>query len=188
MNFKKFLFKKKRERLGLILSSENVVENIRCNIKRLISTIPAIKDMIGFDHNHPHHHLDVWEHTLCALNKSENIFEVRLALLFHDIGKPHSFQYDGQVNHYKGHNKVSCKIAKNKLTHLGFDDGLIETVCNLVLLHDTPIHKSDIEKNYNFCKLLFEVQKCDTYAHNPDFNERRMEYIEYIENLFDSIK
>ena len=185
MIFKRYFYKKKRDWLYSILTTENVVNEIRNNVKKLTSYIPEIKDMIGFNHNHPHHHLDVWEHTLCALESSENSFEIRLALHLHDIGKPHSFQYDGKVNHYKGHNRVSCKIAKNELTRLGFDDGLIETVCNLVLLHDTPIHKSDIEKNPEFYKMLFKIQKCDTYAHNPEFNEKRYNYLDYVEKLFD---
>ena len=184
MIFREIFYKKKREWLYSILTSDDVVNEIRSNLKKLTMLIPPIKDMIGFNHNHPHHNLDVWEHTLCALSVSNNAFEVRLALLLHDIGKPHSFQYDGKVNHYKGHNRVSCKIAKNTLTRLGFDNDLIETVSNLVLLHDTPIHKSDILKKPDFFNMLFEIQKCDTLAHNPEFNEKRYAYLEYVKTLF----
>lgn len=168
--------------------SQNPSSDIKENVGFVTKLVPNIRDMIGFDHKHPHHHLDIWEHTLYALSLSKPIFEVRLALLLHDIGKPHSFQFDGKVNHYRGHNRVSYGIAKKVLTRLGYDESTIKTVCEIILLHDTPIHKSDIQKDTEFCKLLFEVQKCDAYAHNPEFNERRIEYLEYIEKLFDSLK
>ena len=94
-----------------ILMCDDVVKNIRQNLQNLIVIIPEIADMIGFDHNHPHHHLDVWEHTLYALSLSPNNFDIRLALLLHDIGKPHSFQ-DDEVRHFKGHPELSAQITK----------------------------------------------------------------------------
>ena len=106
----------KRE-LEKILTSDDVIKNIRRNIKPLISTIPEICDMLGFEHKHPHHHLDVWEHTLCALSFSPNNFDIRLTLLLHDIGKPHSFQ-DGEIRHFKGHPEMSAKISKCILQRL----------------------------------------------------------------------
>ena len=47
--------------------------------------------MIGFDHKHPHHHLDVFNHTLYALSLSKKDFSIRMALLFHDISKPYCY-------------------------------------------------------------------------------------------------
>ena len=165
--------------------SQSPADDIKENIRFVTKLFPNIRDMIGFDHKHPHHNLDVWEHTLYALSLSLPIFEVRLALLLHDIGKPHSYQYDGEINHYKGHNRVSRSITEKALTGLGYNENTIKTVCEIVLLHDTPLHKSDIQKNTEFCKLLFEVQKCDAYAHNPEFNEKRIKYVEHIERLFE---
>ena len=75
-----------------ILMSDNIVESIKSNIDYILDLIPEIKYSIGFDQKHPHHHLDVWEHTLYALSLSEKDFEIRLALLLHDIGKPFYYQ------------------------------------------------------------------------------------------------
>lgn len=173
-----------KDKLYSLLMSEDVSTCLRDNIDFLISIIPSIKDIVGFDHNHPHHHLDVWEHTLKALYFSKPIFEVRLALLLHDIGKPHCFQFDGEVNHYKGHNKASYDIAKIVLSRLEYRDDTINTVCKIILKHDTPIRKKDIQENYDFSRLLFEVQRCDAYAHNPEYNEKRIKYISEIDELF----
>ena len=80
----------KTELLVHILSAEDVVKNIKLNIDLMRYIIPEINDMISFEHKHPHHHKDVWEHTLLALSHAPNDFEVRLSLLLHDIGKPSS--------------------------------------------------------------------------------------------------
>lgn len=101
--------------LKLILTSENVVDCINNNLEYLLTIIPELKFMLGFLHKHPHHHLDVWEHTLLALKLSENDFEIRLTLLLHDIGKPFSYQ-EGKIRHFKNHDiPITINdILKNK--------------------------------------------------------------------------
>ena len=50
--------------LEQILISDDVVESINDNIETLFSLIPELQPMVDFPHNHPHHHLDVWQHTV----------------------------------------------------------------------------------------------------------------------------
>ena len=59
--------------------------------------IPEIKDMLDF----PYHIYDVWEHTIHAVEAYSSDCEeglnpidliTTLAVLFHDIGKPHCYQ------------------------------------------------------------------------------------------------
>ena len=170
--------------LKQILINENVVDSIKENIGQLKAIIPEIIDTFSFDQNHPHHHLDVWEHTLCALNFSPNDFDIRLALLLHDIGKPHSYQ-DQEVRHFKGHPEKSASISRVVLKRLGFNEDYIAYICQIILKHDTPLTKEDIDKNYNLAKVIFEVQKCDALAHNPTKNKKRLEYIDQITKLLE---
>ena len=169
--------------LEIILNNDDVVKSIRNNMQQLIEIIPEICDMIGFEHKHPHHHLDVWEHTLYALSFSPNNFEIRLALLLHDIGKPHSYQ-DEEVRHFKGHPDMSSKISKCILQRLGYEDDYITYICKLIRQHDTPLTENDILTNMNLSKIIFEVQKCDALAHNPAKNQKRLEYIATMTKLF----
>ena len=172
-----------KEILKEILIGNDVVGNIRKNTQQLQAIIPEICDMIGFEHKHPHHHLDVWEHTLYALSLSPNNFDIRLVLLLHDIGKPHSYQ-DDEVRHFKGHPEMSAKITKYILERLGYEDNYITYICELISRHDTPLNEEDIIANRDLSKVIFEIQKCDALAHNPAKNKKRLEYIEAITKLF----
>ena len=172
---------KKREKLYKILMSKNVVSSIRNNQNRLLEIIPEIKNMIGFLHNHPHHHLDVYEHTIFALSMSENNFLERLVLLLHDIGKPFSYQ-DDIVRHFKGHSEVSSKMSYDILTRLGYKEDFINEVCYLIKYHDTPIKDEDINNNYDLTYKRFLIQIKDALAHNPNKLEKKIIYLKDIAN------
>lgn len=162
--------------LETILLSDNIVDTINDNIDYLLDEIPEIKYMIGFPHNHPHHHLNVWDHTLLALSLSKKDFDVRLTLLLHDIGKPFSYQ-DEEVRHFRGHAKVSANMSRNILNRLNFDDDYIDKICYLIENHDTKINDEQINNNYDLCLKLLEVQKCDALAHHPDKLDKRIDYL-----------
>ena len=171
-----------KNKLYKILMSDNVVESIKENLGDLLEIIPEIKDMIGFQHNHPHHHLDVWGHTLLSLSLSEKDFDIRLCLLLHDIGKPHSYQ-DREIRHFKGHPRVSKNISKNILLRLNFDKEYIDKICYLIKNHDKGIREKDIANNYDLELKRYKIQYCDTYAHNPEKIQKRVEYLDYISFL-----
>jgi len=166
----------KKDMLIKVLMTDNLVDSIYSNLDILLTLIPELKNIIGFEHNHPHHHLDVWNHTLLALSFAPKDFYVRLALLLHDIGKPHSYQ-DEEVRHFKGHAQVSGKIALDILNGLGFNCEEIELLYKLILEHDTPIKDLEIETNKLLIKKKFAIQVCDSLAHNPLKLEKRIRYL-----------
>lgn len=174
----------KKEKVKEILMSDDVTQSINNNADILLEIIPEIRDMIGFQHNHPHHHLDVWNHTLLALSLSEPNFDIRLCLLLHDIGKPHSYQ-DDEIRHFKGHPLKSSIISKTILKRLGYDEKYINKICYLIENHDNPMTKEDIEKNYDISVKRFCIQYCDALAHHPDKLEKR---IKYLKTVFEYIK
>ncbi len=176
-----------KEFLMELLTQNDAVSEIRKKTNQLLSVIPELEIMIGFEHCHPHHHLNVWEHSLLALSFSENHFKTRMALLLHDIGKPLCYQQDGEFRHYHGHAEKSAVIAQATLERLGFVEGFVETVTAIVRRHDTPLTKDDIVSSPILSREIFEVQRCDAMAHNPLYNQKRLTYIAETKKIIDEL-
>lgn len=172
--------------LYIILLNEDINSSIDRYKGYLLDLIPELEYMIGFNQKHPHHHLDLWEHTKYALSLSEKDFEIRLSLLLHDIGKPFSYQ-EGEVRHFKGHAKVSSEMSREILDRLGYEKELIDRICKYVELHDTPIKENDLKSDPEFYSKLYKIQYCDALAHNPDKLEKRKEYLEKTKKLLKKI-
>jgi dihydrofolate reductase len=176
-----------KEILEKILTSDNVVEEINNNLDVLLTIIPEIKYMIGFEHKNPNHHLDVWNHTLLALSFSENNYIIRLTLLLHDIGKPFSYT-EGDIRHYKNHPQVSSKISYDVLKRLNYDEKFINKICYLVNNHDNELSNKEIEDNYELSLLRYKIQYCDALAHHPDKLEERKKYLKQINKYLEDNK
>lgn len=165
-----------KEKIYNILMNDDIITSINNNLDILLNLIPELKDIVGFEHNHPHHHLDVWNHTLLALSHSPKDFDIRLVLLLHDIGKPHSYQ-DEEVRHFRGHPKVSSNMSFNILKRLKFNDAEIFKLCYLIEQHDIPIIDEEIVNDKELTIKKFKVQCCDVLAHNPLKLEKRVSYL-----------
>ena len=176
-----------KEILNEILIGDDVVGNIRQNIQHLTLIIPEICDMIGFEHKHPHHHLDVWNHTIYALSLSIKDFDIRLSLLLHDIGKPFSYQEQDGIRHFHGHADKSEKISKKILKRLGFNKQKIKEISSLIKYHDLEITDEDLRKNPELSLKRYEIQKCDALAHHPDKLEKRINYLNQIKEKIKTI-
>ncbi len=170
-----------------LLSSDSVVEGIRSHMDELLQAIPELRDMVGFEHKHPHHHLDVWEHTLEALRVSGNDLTVRLVLLLHDIGKPHVC-VEGDVRHFYGHAERSALMGREILARLGCAEDEIERLCHMILRHDTALTRADVLRDPVLSEQLLEVQRCDTMAHNPEKIARRLDYLASARTFFEDAK
>lgn len=162
-----------------ILTSNDVVLSINSNMNYILKLIPEIKYTIGFEHKHPHHHLDVWNHTLLALSLSENDFEIRLCLLLHDIGKPFSYQ-EGEIRHFNNHPETSARMSEIILKRLGYEEEFINKICYLIRNHDSFITTQDIINDYDLSLKRYKIQECDALAHHPEKLEKRKKYLDKI--------
>jgi putative nucleotidyltransferase with HDIG domain len=103
----------------------------------LVRFAPELVAMYGVTQNRFHKY-DVWTHTLTALaNLPESAgLLTRLAVLFHDIGKPKTRTVDtnGEVHFYE-HETVGAEMAKEVMTRLRYSTDEIQTVGTLVSLH-----------------------------------------------------
>jgi tRNA nucleotidyltransferase (CCA-adding enzyme) len=146
--------------------------------------IPEISATFGFDQRSPWHHLDVWQHTVSAISLASPVDPVlRLALLFHDLGKPATFSQDqGGRGHYYGHAEASADIARMRLRVLRFDRQTIEIVCELINLHRKTIKPQDIRawlRDLGERRLvrLLQLQQADLLAHTEHAISGRSEQL-----------
>ncbi|HEY0964621.1 MAG TPA: HD domain-containing protein, partial [Candidatus Paceibacterota bacterium] len=101
--------------------------------------IPEFKDCIGCTQGGIHAY-DVFEHLLRSLQAAADkhlSLEVRLAALFHDIGKPPTRRVGGKNKLYTffGHEVVGARMTKSILERLKLPRELTDTVVNLVRWH-----------------------------------------------------
>lgn len=98
---------------------------------------PEFDAMMEQPQVHKHHMYSVGEHTLVALQNTPKDKVLRLALLFHDIGKPKTLTMgeDG-TTHFYGHPEAGEEITRSILRRLKFDNDTIHMVCKLVRYHD----------------------------------------------------
>lgn len=100
--------------------------------------IPELEKSINFHQHNPHHDKDVFNHTLCVLDNVSPILDLRLAALFHDIGKPYTFTIDDEgIGHFYGHDKIGAKMTKEILNRLRASNELIKKVTILIERHMT---------------------------------------------------
>lgn len=82
-----------------------------------------------------HRHKDVLAHTIAVVRRSPVDLRVRLAALFHDVGKPATRAIrDGGVS-FHHHDAVGAKMTRRRMTALRFSNELIDDVSRLVYLH-----------------------------------------------------
>jgi len=97
--------------------------------------LPELEQGIDVEQNH-HHTLTVWEHNLQALDTCPSKkLEVRLATLFHDIGKPESKRGKGRNCTFYNHEYISARIAKIVMKRLRFPTKITEKTVLLVRNH-----------------------------------------------------
>ncbi len=170
-----------REKINTILLTQTITENTDF----LISTIPELRFMVGFDHRHPHHHLDVWNHTLEVVkNIDSKDLELKMAALLHDIGKPFSYQ-DSEVRHFHGHPEVSYQMTKEILKKLGYEEDFIDNVSYLVRMHDTIIHPNELDNDFELIEKRLKLQYADALAHHPDKVGKRIEKLDSIKAMLE---
>lgn len=88
----------------------------------------------------PHHrHKDVLAHTLAVVDKTPPRLEIRLAALFHDVGKPDTREFGpGGVVSFHHHEVVGARLARRRLRHLQYPKQVVQDVSQLVYLHMRP--------------------------------------------------
>ncbi len=128
-----------RDELIKIFESEKPTQGIELlkETKLLNYILPELERGVGVSQN-KHHIYDIYEHSLrslgAAADKKFNL-EVRIAALFHDIGKPQTKEGEGPDSTFYNHDYVGAKFTARILERLKFPKKFTEKVVLLVKNH-----------------------------------------------------
>ncbi len=97
------------------------------------SLVPELS-LLSMEQDPIHKHKDVLAHTVAVVSKTDPEITVRLAALFHDIGKPktRSFEHGGVT--FRHHEVVGSRMARKRLGKLGYSEQVLDDVVELVRL------------------------------------------------------
>lgn len=181
-----------KELSGILMG--NCYAVLRCFPDVLSVWIPEIMPCVNFRQYNPHHYTDVWSHIILSIDEAPKDLYVRLALLYHDIGKPQCFTMEGRIGHFYGHAGVSKTIAEESLKKLRYDNQTIKNVTQLIEAHDRTIEpkKPVIRRCLNkfgkeqFLRLL-DVKKADNSAKVSLYDDlQKAEIIQIMDEILEA--
>ncbi len=134
-----------RKELTVILMGE--AKQIMLEYRDVLAVIiPEIKPMFDLAQNNPHHCYDVWMHTAVALSHTLPSEVLKLAVFFHDIGKPHVKTTDESgIDHFKKHQMYSENITRTVMQRFCYPKSTIDDVCTLVRYHDERFRSMTVD-------------------------------------------
>jgi tRNA nucleotidyltransferase/poly(A) polymerase len=149
----------------------------------LVHVLPEFEPAIGFDQESRYHDLTVDEHTFAVVQAAadrRHALAVRLAAVFHDLGKPVVAWrgVDGRLHYYakpgyadRSHEQVGAELAGGALRRLRYPNALRARVCRIVRHHMFQVGRGDPVRARRFLmkfgdELAFQLvdHKEDDYA------------------------
>ncbi len=160
----------------------------------IATVIPEIREMFDFDQHNPYHDYDVYEHSVIAVENVPADITLRLAALFHDIGKPSCFVVKDGWGHFYGHERRSAEIAKVIMRRLKYDRKTTEAVTDLISKHGTIF---TLDERYAARKIarigedtlygLIALERADVSAQAEWVRQERIDYIDRFEGIIDDV-
>lgn len=160
--------------------------------------LPEFDRAMETKQRHPHHCLSVGEHILASLCNVEADKTLRLAMLFHDMGKPRVMTMDEDgTTHFHGHGAVSAGMAEEIMKRLRFDNDTVNLVSRLVLYHD---YGNDVDPDKAMVRravnkiggdvfpALFAVKRADILAQSDYRRREKLERLERWRQLYEEIQ
>jgi tRNA nucleotidyltransferase (CCA-adding enzyme) len=166
-----------REEFCKLICGRGAVRILREFSDVIAQFLPEMGQCVGFLQNSKYHCYDVYEHSIRALDfcESDDLM-TRLAIFFHDVGKPASFTEDEKGGHFPGHAEKSVELTDVVLKRLRFDNATRELILKLVKYHDVPlipeekhIKRALLRFGEAGLRALLEIQRCDRLAHHPNY-------------------
>lgn len=161
-----------REEFTKLLLGKNAAEVLREFHEVIEVFIPELTPLLGCPQNTRYHCYDVFEHTLHALESIDTDETLRLCMFFHDFAKPLCRRTDENgTDHFKGHEKTGSELVRPILTRLRYPRKTVDTVTELIAIHDTKSPKTKVEAKQLLRKIgvghyrqLIKIKRADNRA------------------------
>ncbi len=98
---------------------------------RMDSIAPELP-LLRMEQDPIHRHKDVLAHTIAVTAKTRPELKIRLAALFHDVGKPRTRRIDEEGVTFRHHEAVGARMTRKRLEALGFNEDIVDQVSELV--------------------------------------------------------
>lgn len=139
--------------------------------EKLFELIPELEMCDGFKQHSVWHPYDVFEHTYRVVDGVENDLSLRLAALFHDIGKPETYNPEfrdaKEIGHFPKHWEKSDLIFNEFARNHDIDEATRDLVSRLILFHDVRF-KYPISDEETFGELNKDLIECLTTMFNKE--------------------
>jgi poly(A) polymerase len=137
-----------------------------------------------------HRHKDVLAHTIAVVEKTSPERVLRLAALFHDVGKPKTRSFAAGKVSFHHHEVVGARMTRDRLQALRYPTDEVEAITRLVELHlrfhtyemgwtDSAVRRY-VRDAGPLLEQLNELTRCDCTTRNPKKAEalaRRMDQL-----------
>lgn len=146
---------------------------------------------------HPHHCYGVGEHILHSVRNTEKRKEMRLAMLFHDIGKPAALKVDEEgITHFWNHGAVGAKMTRIIMRRMKFDTLTMERTVRMVRYHD---YGDEVDPDIIFVRHaihqiggdlfpdLFAVKRADILAQSLYKRKEKLDRLEKFHRLYEEV-
>ena len=138
-----------------------------------------------------HRHKDVLTHTIAVVAKTSPRLKLRLAALFHDVGKPRTRSIDEGGVSFHHHEVVGARMTRDRMRALKYSNEMVQDVSQLVYLHlrfhtygmgwtDSAVRRF-VRDADDQLEDLIELTRCDCTTRNQRKAEmlaRRMDDLE----------
>lgn len=157
--------------------------------------MPELDVCFETNQNNPHHCYSVGDHILKTVCEVRSDKVLRLAMLFHDMGKPACKTTDEEgIDHFHGHPIKSQEMSKEILRRLKYDNDTIDKVSRLVRYHDERIEPGEkyMRRAINRVgvvafPVIFEVWNADLSGQSEYKREEKFERLNVNKKDYDSI-
>jgi poly(A) polymerase len=128
-----------RNEFDKLMMGDNVVEALVALVdsglaNEFIPELPAL----AVEQDPIHRHKDVLAHTIAVVGKARPELRLRLAALFHDIGKPATREFGKGGVSFHHHEVVGARMTRKRMNELKYPKEMIRDTSQLVFLHMRP--------------------------------------------------